>query len=425
MHYILRILYIIITYLLVPVVLLHLYWKSFGNKAYRQRIGERFGFYSLETDGDVIWVHAVSVGEVQAAASLIRALLQRYPARSILVTTTTPTGSDRVRALFGDRVTHCYAPLDFGWSVTSFFRRFRPRVAIIIETELWPNLFRQCGERKIPLVLASARLSPRSINRYRALVSLFKDTLSHGVVIAAQTRADADRFLSLGVAPERTHVTGNIKFDFDLPEGVRVQGEALRREYAGERPVWIAASTHSGEEEISLAAHKLVQQRISDVLLILVPRHPERFDGIATVIRNSGLNFVRRSEGNTGLQAADVVLGDSMGELMNFYAASDVAFVGGSIAKVGGHNLLEPAALKLPFITGPHTYNAVDIAELFQKNGIAPVVENAEELAAEVVTLLEDPAERARRGKRARELIDDSRGALARLLVLLEPLLRD
>ncbi len=423
MHYILRIIYIVITYLLVPVVLLHLLWKGFGNPAYWQRIGERFGFYALDAGTDVIWLHAVSVGEVQAAAPLIRQLLERYPQHTLLVTTTTPTGSDRLRALFGNRVAHCYAPLDIGFAVKSFFRRFRPRAAIIMETELWPNLFRQCGDRKVPLILASARLSPRSINRYRALVSLFKDTLSHGVVIAAQTPADADRFLSLGVAPERTHVTGNIKFDFELPAGITEQGAELRSECGADRPVWIAASTHAGEEEVALAAHRRVRERFADALLVLVPRHPERFDGIANLISNRDFGFVRRSHGAPCDAECAVLLGDTMGELMLFYAAADVAFVGGSIAKIGGHNLLEPAALKLPFITGPHTFNAVDIAALFQENGIAPVVHNAEELAAEVVTLFENPPERARRGALAKELIDDSGGALARLLRLLEPLL--
>lgn len=423
MHIVLRIVYIVITYLLIPVVLAHLVWKGFGNRDYWQRIGERFGFYSLPPLRDVIWVHAVSVGEVQAAASLVRALLRDYPDRQVLVTTTTPTGSDRVRALFGEQIVHCYAPLDVGWSVKSFFRRFQPCVAIIMETELWPNLFRQCGARNVPLVLASARVSPKSIGRYRALVSLFKDVLSHGVVIAAQTQADAERFLSLGVAPERTHVTGNIKFDFLLASGVEEQGRALRKEHADGRPVWIAASTHAGEEEVMLEAHRMVQQQCPGALLILVPRHPERFDGIAALLKSSGFRFARRSRAEICDAQTEVLLGDTMGELMAFYAASDVAFVAGSLAKIGGHNLLEPAALKLPFVTGPHTYNAVDIAQLFQNAGIAPVVHDARELATEVVALLNDADERRRRGERSRELIDDSRGALARLLDLLRPLL--
>lgn len=275
----------------------------------------------------------------------------------------------------------------------------------------------------MPLVLASARVSPRSIGRYRMVVSLFKETLSHGVVIAAQTEADARRFLSLGVAAERAHVVGNIKFDFELPAGVADEGRKLRAQYARQRPVWIAASTHAGEEEVVLQAHRRVQQRFPDALCILVPRHPERFDGIAGLLAGEGFSYVRRSRERTAEPATEVLLGDTMGELMALYAAADVAFVGGSIARIGGHNLLEPAALGVPFITGPHTYNAEDIAALFRTDGIAPVVHDAATLAAAVNELLADPAERRRRGDRAREVIAGSRGALGRLLELLKPLL--
>ncbi|MEE4185497.1 MAG: lipid IV(A) 3-deoxy-D-manno-octulosonic acid transferase [Gammaproteobacteria bacterium] len=423
MHILLRLIYSVATYLLVPLVLLHLYWKGFGNPAYRLRIPERFGFYAGRAPTGVIWVHAVSVGEVQAAAALVRELLQRYPAHRVLVTTTTPTGSDRVRALFGNTVEHCYAPFDLGWSVRMFFQRYAPCVAIIMETEIWPNLFRECGARRIPLVLASARLSPTSIGRYRALVSLFKETLSHGIVIAAQTPADAERFISLGAAPERTQVTGNIKFDFDLPAGVPEEGALLRQRYAGARPVWIAASTHAGEEEIVLAAHRRVQQRYADALLVLVPRHPERFDGVAALLERQRWQAVRRSRESKADAATEVLLVDTMGELMAFYAAGDVAFVAGSLVKVGGHNLLEPAALRLPMLSGPHTFNAQDIAELLRGEGVVTIVANADQLAEAVIALFNDPAERLRQGKLAEALIRDSRGALDRLLGLIDPLL--
>ncbi len=423
MHIPLLLIYNAATVLLLPLVLLHLLWKGFGNRAYWQRIGERFGFYKTASAGDVIWVHAVSMGEVQAAAPLVRELLERWPDRRVLVTTTTPTGSDRVRALFGDRIEHVYAPLDFLFSVRRFFDWCRPCAAIILETELWPNLFRHCGARRVPLVLASARVSPRSIGRYRMVVSLFKETLSHGVVIAAQTEADARRFLSLGVAPERAHVTGNIKFDFTLPAGVAEEGRKLRAAYAPGRPVWIAASTHAGEEEVVLQAQRRVQQRFPEALCLLVPRHPERFDSVAGLIDAAGYRFVRRTQARQAGPDVEVLLGDTMGELLPLYAAADVAFVGGSIARIGGHNLLEPAALKLPFVTGPHTYNADDIARLFRDEGIAPVVRDADELAAAVCELLGDADERRRRGERAREIIDGSRGALGKLVDLLQPLL--
>ena len=423
MNTLLRIIYAIVTWLLVPVALAHLYWKGFGNPAYWRRIGERFGSYAAPRLQDVIWVHAVSVGEVQAAAALVGKLMERYPASQVLITTTTPTGSDRVRALFGDRVAHCYAPLDLQWSVRRFFNWCRPRVAIIMETEIWPNLYRECGARKVPLVLASARVSPKSIGRYRTLVSLFAETLSHGIVIAAQTAADAQRFVSLGASSERTHVTGNIKFDFTLPAGMAEKGAELRAQHTGDRPVWIAASTHAGEEEIILQAHRRIQKIYANALLILVPRHPERFDGIAALVEKQGMRSVRRSSGYRCAPDTEVLLGDTMGELMYFYTASDVAFVGGSLVEIGGHNLLEPAALKLPMITGPHTYNSEEIADLLRLKGVAPVVHDADELAAAVQELLADPGLCERRGKLAKDLIDSSRGALARLLELLEPLL--
>jgi 3-deoxy-D-manno-octulosonic-acid transferase len=420
----LRAIYIVVAWLLAPIVILHLFWRSRGNPDYRRRIGERFGVLPKQALHDTIWVHAVSVGEVQAAERLVRVLLEQYPDRSILVTTTTPTGSDRVKALFGDRVAHCYVPFDMVGPVGSFFRWCKPAIAIILETELWPNLYNACGKRNVPLVLASARVSAHSVGRYRQVVSLFKETLSHGIVIAAQTQLDADRFVSIGASVKRTHVTGNIKFDFALPDGVVELGQQLRAEHAPDRPVWIAASTHANEEEIAIAAHMQVRKDYPDALLILVPRHPERFDSIATLLDRQGICFVRRSTGATCGNECSVVLGDTMGELTTFYAAADVAFVGGSLVKVGGHNLLEPAALKLPLITGPHTYNAADIAEMFQEKGVARVVNNQMELAAAVVNLLGSSSERDRLGVAGQALIESNRGALDRLLALLEPLLK-
>jgi 3-deoxy-D-manno-octulosonic-acid transferase len=354
----------------------------------------------------------------------VRALLREHPQRRLLLTTTTPTGSDRVRALFGDSVMHCYAPFDLAWAVRRFFDWCQPAIAIILETELWPNLYRECGQRKVPLVLASARLSAKSVRRYRWLVPLFRETLSHGIVIAAQTATDAERFLSLGASPARTHVTGNIKFDFELPADVHARGAALRQQYAGTRPVWVAASTHAGEEEQVLDAQRRVQEAHADALLILVPRHPERFDSIAALLDRQGWRYVRRSSGAPSMPATEVILGDTMGELLAFYAAVDLAFVGGSLVEVGGHNLLEPAALHVPMLTGPYNYNAQDIADLFVEGGVAGIVQDAAGLAAAVIALLANPAAARAQGARAGELTDSSRGALQRLLALLNPLLR-
>ena len=420
----LRFAYAILTYLLAPVLIGHLYWRGISNPAYRQRIGERFGRSSHRIDTSSIWVHAVSVGEVQAAATLIRALLKRYPDRQLIVTTMTPTGAERVRDLFGDAVIHSYVPYDLASAVRHFFDWARPELVIIIEKEIWPNLFRECGLRKIPLVLASARISTRSARRYRHLVGLFGETLSHGIIIAAQSEIDASRFQSLGVNPERIHVTGNIKFDFDLDSSVPELGAAFRTEHAPGRLIWVAASTHGDEEQRVLAAHKQVLGSFPDALLLLVPRHPERFIQVAALINKAGLAGVTRSSGRSCTVDDSVYLGDSMGELMTFYAAADVAFVGGSLVpRIGGHNLLEPAALGLPLLTGPYFFNAPEITDLMIADGAAQVVNDSAEIAARITALFSDPAERQRRGSAGQSVVDNNRGTLQRVLELIEPLM--
>ena len=419
----LRFVYAILTYLLTPLLLLHLYWRSLSNPPYRQRIGERFGRVSVRLPGPSIWVHAVSVGEVQAAAMLVRSLLEQYPDRQLVLTTMTPTGSQRARDLFGDTVVHSYVPYDLASAVRRLFDCMRPGLVIIIETEIWPNLFRECGLRKIPLVLASARVSAKSVSRYRRLVGLFRETLSHGIVIAAQSEVDAGRFESLGANPERIYVTGNLKFDFHLDPQVPAAGKAFREEHAAERPVWIAASTHDSEERVILAAHARVLAERPEALLLIVPRHPERFQLVAGLVGRAGLSLVTRSSGAQCQASTNVFLGDSMGELMMFYAAADVAFVAGSLAPIGGHNLLEPAALGLPVLTGPHYFNAVDIAHLLIADGSTTVINDADELAGEVIELLRDAGERARRGGAGRRVIENNRGTLERLLELVDPLI--
>jgi len=419
----LRFVYAILTYLITPLLLVHLYWRSLGNPGYRRRIPERFGHLNRRISRPSIWVHAVSVGEVMAAAELVRALQARYPDRALVLTTMTPTGSERAQELFGDSVVHSYVPYDLAWAVRRFFDRLKPELVIIVETEIWPNLFRECGLRKIPLVIASARVSPRSVARYRRVVSLFSETLSHGIVIAAQSQTDAERFASLGANPTRIHVTGNIKFDFRVQPEVERQGVAFRAEQARVRPVWIAASTHSDEEQVVLAAHAEVLRALPDALLLLVPRHPERFQLVASLIDKSGLNHVSRSSGEISTTDTQVFLGDSMGELMMLYAASDVAFVGGSLVPIGGHNLLEPAALGLPVLTGPNNYNAPDIAKLLIEDGSTQVIRDAGELATHVVALLRDRGDRERRGSAGRRVVENNRGTLERVLKLIQPLL--
>lgn len=416
-----RFVYNLLTYLLyLPYVG---YWliRGITNRSYLQRIGERLGigYPRLER---CIWIHAVSVGEVVAAVPLIRALGNRYPDRPLLVTTVTPTGAARVASLFGDEVYHTYIPFEAPQVVNRFFAATKPDIALVLETEIWPNLYRGCGVRGIPLVLVSARISPKSVRSYRRLLPLFRETLSHGIIIAAQSDADAQRFLSLGAAPERTRVTGNIKFDVEIPPDLALRGRELRAELFGERPVWIAASTHEGEEEIVLDAHRQLLQVIPELLLVLVPRHPQRFAGVREMVSKQRLSVVARTDGKPCDASTQVFLGDTMGELTLFYAASDVAFVGGSLVPIGGHNLLEPAALGLPLVSGVHVFNAQEIADMFVEKGACELVQDSAELAAEIGRLLSDAQEAARQGDAGRAILERNRGALARLLAMIEPL---
>jgi 3-deoxy-D-manno-octulosonic-acid transferase len=414
--------YNILVYLAAPVaVLMHL-WRSFRDPSYRERLGERFGL-GPAIAGDNIWIHAVSVGEVQAAQPLIARLRERHPRYGILVTTVTPTGAARARLLFGDRVHLRYVPLDLPGSVRRFFERVQPRLAMILETELWPNLYGECGRRGVPLVLASARISPRSVGKYRRLVPLFRRTLSHGIVIAAQSESDAERFRSIGATPARTHVTGNIKFDFQPPAGIEAQGLSWREQHAPGRPVWVAGSTHEGEEAVILDAHRRVLVRFPDALLVLVPRHPQRFEAVRELLDKRHERAANRSSGEPVLPETSVLLGDTMGELMTFYAGADVAFVAGSLVPIGGHNLLEPASVGKPVLTGPHNFNGEEIARLLIDAGAAVCVADAEQLAHNVGGLLGDARLRTMMGAAGRSVLDANRGALDRLLRLVDPLL--
>jgi 3-deoxy-D-manno-octulosonic-acid transferase len=417
-----RLLYNLLIYLMfIPFAV---YWlvRGIGNRVYFDRLYQRFGLGFPNING-CIWVHAVSVGEVQAAEPLIRALAMRFPDRSLLVTTVTPTGAVRVRALFGESVHHCYIPFEFPHAVNIFFRRVRPEAALIMETEIWPNLYRACGVRNVPLILVSARISPKSIPGYGKLLPLIRETLSHGIIIAAQSQEDADRFLSLGASPSRTCVMGNIKFDVEQDPGVADEAAKLRKSLFGDRPVWIAASTHEGEEQLVLGVHRDLLARHPDLMLVLVPRHPQRFAAVRELIEKSEFSMVSRTEQRPAGDAA-VFLCDTMGEVPLFYAASDVAFVAGSLAPIGGHNLLEPAALGVPVVTGPHNFNSQDIADLFAGLGACRVVSDTAELADVVNELLTNSNEAARLGHAGQQVLEDNRGALERLLVLLEPLIK-
>ena len=412
-------LYTFLLYALLPVILLRLLWRSHKTPAYGRGWKERFGRFPAPGVRGSLWIHAVSVGEVQASAPLIKQLLERRPEMPLVVTTTTPTGAERLQELFGEAVHHVYFPYDIPFAINGFLSRMNPRMLVMIETEIWPNLLAVCREEGIHTILANARLSKRSARRYARLGQFTRSTFSNISLVAAQAPADAERFHALGVPSGRVRVTGSIKFDIHLPASLHEKAEVLRRDWGG-RPVWVAASTHEGEDEIIVRAHKQVQMVHPQALLVLVPRHPERFDRVDTLCRRAGFQVARRSSSPGGVSGMEVFLGDTMGELTLFIAAADVAFVGGSLVPVGGHNILEPAALGVPILFGPHMFNFALISQMMLDAGAAAVVGDEQMLAATVTGWLGDASERARMGENGRLLVEDNRGALDRLLVLIE-----
>lgn len=412
-----RLLYTVLIYLAAPVVLGATLWRSRRERSIRERWQERLGFTQARFERAPIWVHAVSVGEVQASAVLVRALIQRYSERPILFTTGTPTGAERVKALFGNTVAHAYLPYDLPGAARRFLDRVRPIIGIVMETEIWPNLYCECGKREIPLLLASARLSVKSLRRYRRLRTLTHAALAH-VRVAAQSPADAERFCAIGAV--RVEVAGNLKFDIEVPNELAEAGRAFRAGQLAHRPVWIAASTHEGEEEHALAAHRIVCERLPDALLMIVPRHPQRFAAVADLLRERRIRFATRSKHEPVRPDTQVLLVDTLGELLMFYAAADVAFVGGSLVPIGGHTLLEPAALGCPIIVGPHNFNAAEIAQLFLTNAAAIQVENSDALGEAVARLLCDDKMRAQMCAQARTILERNRGALGRLLEIIQ-----
>ncbi|NER59084.1 3-deoxy-D-manno-octulosonic acid transferase [Pseudomonas sp. MAFF212428] len=421
-----RTLYTLLFHLGLPLVALRLYLRSRKAPAYARRIGERFGLNLPALQPGGIWVHAVSVGESIAAAPMIRALLQRYPQLPITVTCMTPTGSERIQALFGDepRIQHCYLPYDLPWAAARFLQRARPQLAVIMETELWPNHIHQCARRGIPVALANARLSARSAKGYARFAGLTRPMLAEMSLIAVQTETEAERFRQLGARPECVQVTGSIKFDLTIDAQLPVRARALREQWqALQRPVWIAASTHEGEDEVILAAHRQLLAHHSDALLILVPRHPERFDSVHALCAGQ-FTTVRRAAGAPVTADDQVLLGDTMGELLFLYAVADIAFVGGSLVPNGGHNLLEPAALARPVLSGPHLFNFLEIALMLREGGALCEVDDAQGLATEVRRLIELPRDALKMGEAGVAVMRANQGALKRLLDGLGTLLR-
>lgn len=415
-----RKLYTLLLYLLMPFVILRLAWRGIRAPDYWRRWPERFGRIAPALGKQVIWIHAVSVGEAMAAEPLVRNLLEQRPDYSILITTVTPTGSARVTALFGDDVAHVYAPYDLPDVVSRFLGRVGPQLAIVMETELWPNLFYACQHRSIPLLLVNARLSERSVAGYLRVRSLAARTLSAVTEIAAQSELDAGRFRSLGADEQRITVTGNMKFEQRIPPSLRERAEVLRRDWGVGRTVWVAGSTHEGEDEMLLDVFRQLRKQFRGCLLVLVPRHPERFGTVAELCRQRGYNTVLRSERLPCTSETDIFIGDSMGELALFYAASDVAFTGGSLVFHGGHNLLEPAALGVPVVTGPHVFNFVEICELLLQAGACVKVKDTGELLKILSRWLGDANERHRVGQRGREVVEKNRGALQAVMAMID-----
>ena len=414
-----RTLYSCLFYLALPLVALRLWLRARKAPAYAKRVSERFSYGLPVLKPGGIWVHAVSVGESIAAAPMIRGLLERHPGLPITVTCMTPTGSERIQALFANepRIQHCYLPYDLPCAAKRFLDRAQPRLAVIMETELWPNHIHQCAKRGIPVALANARLSARSAKGYGRFAKLTAPMLAEMSLFAVQTATEAERFRSLGARPETVEVTGSIKFDLTIDPQLLERASALREQWqASERPVWIAASTHEGEDEVVLAAHRQLLASYPNALLILVPRHPERFNTMFELCQQQGFATVRRSSGAPVNAQTSVLLGDTMGELLFLYALADSAFVGGSLVPNGGHNLLEPAALAKPVISGPHLFNFLEIAAMMREAGALREVEDAEGLAEAVRQLFELPQDARKMAQAGLKVMQGNQGALKRLL---------
>lgn len=413
-------LYRLLIYFLLPFLAVRFVLKGIRNPDYFNRIGERFGFTAIQPPKGGFWIHAVSVGEVNAALPLIYQLNNKWPGLSIVITTMTTTGSDRVRKVLGENVYHCYLPYDYPGAVKRFIERIQPQLGMVMETEIWPNLITQCHTKNIPLVYTNVRLSQRSWRGYNRFRRLFSAVLPKVSQFAVQSEADAKRLIQLGAPEQHVNVTGSIKFDISLPPSLGEAGESIRRQLGWNRPVFLAASTHDGEEAAAIEAFAEIRTQLPETLLILVPRHPERFSQVIRLCEKSGLNTrIRSNMMGTSFDNVDALVVDTMGELTMFVAAADVTFMGGSLVPVGGHNLLEVASLKKPVIFGPHMFNFAEISELFLQQGAGIQVQHTSELAEVVIRLLDDAAMRDRFGNEGVKLMEQNRGALDRVINLI------
>ena len=416
----LRWVYSAVFYLVQPLLVYRLYQRAKKNPAYKERIPERFGKYNLPALDKSLWIHTVSVGEFIAAQPMIEQLLKRHPEIPVVVTTMTPTGSDRVKACLGDRVIHVYLPYDIPYAVKRFLRHFNPMALVIMETELWPNLIHYTSQRGAPVIVANARLSQKSADGYRKASMLVRPMLREISIIAAQAKPDGERFIELGLPPACLKVTGTVKFDLAVDDTVMERARALRHSWGDYRPVFIAASTHEGEDEQVLEAFKLIHNELENALLVLVPRHPERFDPAADLVSKQGWKTVRHSQNEPVTESTEVVIGDTMGELLVLLGASDVAFIGGSLEPVGGHNMLEALAVGTPAITGPHVFNFHVVAQLLTELQVLETITTPVGLGEAVLRLLKDDQKRQALADKGLQVVADNRGAIDRLLAILE-----
>ena len=413
-----RALYNVLIHLALPLLPLRLWWRGRREPGYRQHVGERFGRYGARPSRPVIWIHAVSLGETRAAEPLVRALRARFPDHALLVTQMTATGRDAAASLYGEFATLAFLPYDFPWAVRRFVAQFRPRLGILMETELWPNLLRECRRASVPVLLANARLSAKSATGYRRIARLARAALGDLAAIGAQTEADAARLAALGAA--NVEVTGNLKFDIAPVPETLARADALRALF-GERRIFLAASTREGEEALVLDA--LARSPLDGVLTVIVPRHPQRFDEVAGLLRERGLAFARRSAGQPVPADCAFVLGDSMGELTAYYAAADVAFVGGSLLPYGAQNLIEACAVGMPVLIGPSTFNFAQAAAAAVKEGAAVQVPDADALVRAAAQRIADPDARRRMGEAGKRFCAAHRGATTRTMAIIERLL--
>ncbi len=414
-----RIIYSCLFYLLIPFILLRLLWRGIKAPAYRCRWRERFALYNKKFPEDVIWFHAVSVGEAEALFPLVRHIQKQHPDAKLLITTTTPTGSARVTAVMQETVAHVYLPYDIPDAVNRFISCFKPKLAVIMETEIWPNLFMSCGKNNIPLYIINARLSEKSSCGYQKIPSLIHPALAQVKCIATQTPDDTSRFIAIGADSDKVITLGNIKFDVEIPRSIIDQGLQIKNDLFGGRFVWLIASTHKDEETLFLEIYKEIKRKIPQLLLVIAPRHPERFIDVKKLCEQLQLAVVMRTSGNEINTETDIYLADTMGELKMLYAASDVAFVGGSMVPTGGHNILEASAVGIPVMFGPYMTNFKEIARGVLSGKAAVQCQNKEDIVNAMLALHEQPAYRAELAEKGLLFVRQNQGAIARIYAML------